>query len=81
MRHYRQNTAGKQKILMVQNSRIRIFALNNSHLHPTSNLFILIIELQFKYCHVIEQQYSFNLDLHVTKESLETHRQIYIQET
>ena len=52
MRHYRQNTAGKQKILMVQNSRIRIFALNNSHLHPTSNLFILIIELQFKYCHV-----------------------------
>ena len=81
MRHYRQNTAGKQKILMVQNSRIRIFALNNLHLHPTSNLFILIIELQFKYCHVIEQQYSFNLNLHATKGSLETHRQIYIQET
>ena len=64
---------------MVQLSRISIFVWNNSLLHPTyptSNLFILIFELQFKYCHVIEQQYSFNLNLHATKETPETHRQI-----
>ena len=64
---------------MVQLSRISIFVWNNSLLHPTyptSNLFILIVELQFKYCHVIEQQYSFNLNLHATKETPETHRQI-----